>query len=201
MRSFVIAAVLLWSGFSSAAVQDPKAVVEEIFAKAADDAVVSDISRQSTINAMVDFDALARGALGKLSGKTSPKDFAWFKETLQSIITLTVYPNAPDFLKGVKISYDQVLLNNDTATVSSTVQKKADLTEVSYILHKGKDGAWRVVDIALDGNSWTESINEQVEEKVRKSGWTGLKTAMEKRLSELKKPKTEPKDEPKQEVR
>lgn len=178
--------VALFSLTAEAAIESPKSVVEEIFAKASDALIVNDTSKQAAINQMVDFESLAKGALGKLVKKSPAKDVTWFQKTLQEIITATVYPNAPEFLKGVKISYDEVLERGLQATVKSTVQNKADLTEVHYVLQKGKDGAWRVVDISLDGNSWVESIRDQVEETVKKKGWKGLKEAMEKRLKDLK---------------
>ena len=135
------------------------------------------------MNALVDFDALARAALGKQ--KASPDDFAWFRNTLQEIIARTVYPKAPDFLSGVKITYNAVDTKGEKAKVKSTVQNKADLTDVDYELAQEK-GAWRVVDVAISGQSWVESIREEVGKVLKKSKWKGLKEKMNKRLNDLK---------------
>lgn len=168
-----------------AAISDPKGVVEEIFAKASTPAIASDQSQQGQVNSLVDFEALASSSLGAEKKKVSAKDFEWFRSTLQEIITRTVYPKAPEFLSGVKIQYDSVEQKGAFTNVKSTVQNKADLTEVQYKLAKSGEG-WKVVDVSISGVSWTESIRDQVKDVVKKKKWKGLRDAMEKRLAELK---------------
>ncbi len=168
-----------------AAISDPKSVVEEIFAKASTPAIASDSAQQQQVNALVDFDALAAASLGSEKKKISAKDFDWFRSTLQEIITRTVYPKAPEFLAGVKIQYDSVEQKQGFTLVKSTVQNKADLTEVQYKLSANGD-AWKVVDVSISGISWTDSIRDQVKDVVKKKKWKGLRAAMEKRLTELK---------------
>lgn len=164
---------------------EPKAVVQEIFAKAGIPEVATDPAKQKEVSAFVDFEALAKAALGRELKKASAADVQWFRSTLEEIISRTVYPKAPDFLKGVKITYSSAETKGDSATVKSTVQNKADLTDVDYKLAKGKDG-WRVVDISIAGQSWVESIREQVTQVIRKRQWKGLKEAMNRRLGELR---------------
>src|SRR4051812_41354117 len=86
----------------------PQEVVQEIFTKAGNPAIASDPAKQAEVTASVDFAALAKAALGKNYKTAAPKDFEWFRATLQEIIARTVFPKAPDFLKGVKINYDEV---------------------------------------------------------------------------------------------
>ena len=115
-----------------AEVKSPKAIVEEIFQKSAAEGIATDVSKQAEVNALVDFDALARAVLVKQ--KASAEDFAWFRDTLKEIITRTVYPKAPEFLKGTKITFNADDVKGQRATVKSTVQNKADLTDVDYEL-------------------------------------------------------------------
>lgn len=164
----------------------PQKVVEEIFTKAGQPEISSSADKQKEVSAMVDFAALAKSALGKEAKAIPAKEVEWFQGTLQEIITRTVYPKAPDFLKGVKIVYDQVEEKNNAAVVKSTVQNKSDLTEVEYKLMKAKDGNWKVVDVSISGLSWVESINDQVKDVMKKKKWKGLKEAMQKRLNEIK---------------
>jgi phospholipid transport system substrate-binding protein len=171
------------------AVPASQAVVEDIFTKASAPEIASSLEKQKEVNAMVDFDALAKAALGKQAKAIPAKEFQWFRDTLKEIISRTVYPKAPDFLKGVKITYDSVKEKGQKAVVSSSVQNKADLTDVQYELEKAGDG-WKVVDVSISGLSWVESINDQVKEVVRKKKWKGLKDAMNRRLNELKAGKT-----------
>jgi ABC-type transporter MlaC component len=165
----------------------PQQVVEAIFAKASMPEIAVNPTTQGEVNALVDFAALSRSALGRQTKGLSSADIAWFQKTLQEIITKTVYPKAPDFLKGVSISYESTQLRGKVAVVKSSVQNKADLTDVHYRLAQQKDGSWRVVDVSIAGLSWVDSIGDQVRETIRQRKWAGLKAAMEKRLAELTK--------------
>lgn len=167
-------------------VAEPQKVVEEIFAKSSATEIATNADKQKEVNDLVDFTALAKSALGRSSKGVSAKEVAWFKQTLQEIITRTVFPKAPDFLNGVQITYDSVEEKGNSATVKSTVQNKADLTEVNYKLSKNKEGQWKVVDVSISGISWVDSINDQVRDVVKKKRWKGLKDAMNKRLDEIK---------------
>jgi ABC-type transporter MlaC component len=167
-----------------AAASEPKAVVQEIFQKAGVAEVATDASKQAEVSTYVDFDALARSALGKQ--KPSAEEFAWFRDTLKEIIARTVYPKAPDFLSGVKINYNAVDTKGKSSTVKSTVQNKADLTDVDYKLSDEGEKGWKVVDVSISGQSWVESIRDEVGKVIKKSKWAGLKQKMNKRLNELK---------------
>lgn len=169
-----------------AASTSPKEVVQDIFARASASEISSDASKQSEVNNLVDFDALAKAALGKNSKAVPKAEQQWFRDTLREIITRTVYPKAPEFLQGVKITYDAVQEKGTKATVSSTVQNKADLTDVQYRMEKAADGSWKVVDVAISGLSWVDSIQDQVRDVLKKKQWKGLKEAMNKKLAELK---------------
>lgn len=181
MKSWLLLAFMV----PSFALASPQTVVEEIFSKAGQSEISSSLDKQKEVSAMVDFSALAKSALGKEAKGVPPKELEWFQQTLQEIITRTVYPKAPDFLKGVQIVYDKVEEKKGFAFVKSTVQNKADLTEVEYKLSKAKE-SWKVVDVSISGLSWVESIHDQVKDVLKKKKWKGLKDAMTKRLNELK---------------
>jgi ABC-type transporter MlaC component len=48
------------------------------------------------------------------------------------------------------------------------------------------NGDWRVVDVAIDDESWVSTINEKVAKTLKEKGWNGLKDLLNKRLKELK---------------
>ena len=188
MKKWIIvaAAVVAWPLSVTAAPVEPKAVVQEIFTQASAPEVATSADKQGEINAKVDFETLASNALGKNAKTVAAHERAWFKNTLQEIISRTVYPKAPEFLSGVKINYDKVEEKNGKATVASTVQNKADVTDVIYKLEKGAGGEWKVVDVAISGLSWVDSIREQVSSTIKTKKWKGLKELMNKRLADLK---------------
>lgn len=189
MKYILLAMVSLLPSLTFAEIAEPKAVVEQIFASASDNKLPTDSAQQSKVTTNVDFDALARNALGAQAKKVSATEFTWFRDTLQKIISLTVFPKAPEFLQGVQISYQNVEVKGDKAKVKSTVQNKADLTDVNYDLAKQKDGSWKVVDVTISEQSWVKSINEQVNDVIKKKQWKGLKESMSRRLKDLQKGK------------
>jgi|GEM_PF-3013589 len=168
------------------AAAEPKEVVQDIFARAGVPESATDAAKQGEISAHVDFDQLAKSALGSEFKKAAPGDYQWFRDTLKEIITRTVYPKAPDFLKDVKIVYNEVDTKGDKSRVKSTVQNKADLTDVDYQLGKNKAGEWKVVDVSIAGQSWVESIRDQVSQVIKKKKWKGLREAMNRRLKDIK---------------
>ncbi len=184
MRNLLLIASLLLPALTVAA--EPKEVVQDIFAKAGVPETATDSARQAEISAHVDFDTLAKSALGKEFKKASAADYQWFRDTLKEIITRTVYPKAPEFLQGVKIVYNSVDTKADVSKVKSTVQNKADLTDVDYQLGRNKSGDWKVTDVSIAGQSWVDSIQEQVSQVIRKKKWKGLRDSMSKRLSDIK---------------
>lgn len=177
-------AVAMVLGLGARAEDSPQSVVQTIFTRASEPEVAKDAGKQAAVNELVDFDALARAALGR--EKAAPADFAWFRDTLKDIIGRTVYPKAPEFLSGVKITYHDGETKGAKAKVKSTVQNKADLTDVDYQLTLTEGKGWKVTDVSISGQSWVESIREEVGKVLKKSQWKGLKAKMTKRLNDLK---------------
>ncbi len=179
------------SGSVLASVAPPKEVVEGVFKKAAQPAVVSDANLQQEINESVDFNRMGRLVLGNEMKQIPSSEVVWFVNTLKEIITRTVYPEAPDFLSGVKIKYGEARVSGNRAVVKSSVTHKSDVTDVDYTLEQENNGSWKVVDVALDGESWVSSIRDQVVETLKREKWAGLKRKLSNRLAELKKSKSE----------
>ncbi|HLE10361.1 MAG: hypothetical protein A2504_04310 [Bdellovibrionales bacterium RIFOXYD12_FULL_39_22] len=167
----------------------PKSIVEAIFDKSKNTTITSDTNAQAEVNKLVNFNVMAHNALGNKLSTLSKEQVDWFSKTLKEIITKTVYPEAPAFLREVKITYEGIKEKGDKATVNSIVRKRGEETEVSYHLMKFSN-TWQVIDISLDGDSWTDSIKDQVINSLNKNGWTGLKDKLSKRLDELNKPQT-----------
>ena len=101
-----------------------------------------------------------------------------------------VYPKAPEFLKGTKITFNADEVKGQRAKVKSTVQNKADLTDVDYELANEGQKGWLVTDVSISGQSWVESIRDEVAKVLKKNKWAGLKQKMTKRLNELKSGKS-----------
>jgi ABC-type transporter MlaC component len=176
--------LLFVTNLAQAAVSSPKQVVETIFTKASQQEIANNTKLQSEVNQLVSFPLMAKAVLGK--HKIPAGEQAWFESTLTEIITRTVYPAAPDFLKNVRIEYKEVDTKGKQAVVKSTVRNKADLTDVNYDLIEMPDRSWQVVDIAIDGESWVKSIRAQVDTTIKQKKWKGLKDLLTQRLNKLK---------------
>ncbi len=184
MKKIIPILFILCITISSAMAADPKAIVEIIFDKAKNEIIITDTKAQADINKLVNFNEMAKNALGNKYSTLSKEQIDWFSKTLKEIITKTVYPEAPKFLKEVKITYEGVKIAGGRANIDSVVKKRGEETEVSYHLFQFVNG-WQVVDISLDGDSWIDSIKEQVLNALQKHGWVGLKEKLSKRLSDL----------------
>ena len=169
----------------SANTEKPQALVETIFSQAKNIKIATDTKTQKEINKLINFTKLAENSLGKKIKSISKNEFSWYAKTLKEIIIKTVYPEAPNFLKQVKITYEQSSKQGKDIVVNSVVTKKGEETEVSYHLHF-LAGGWKVFDISIDGDSWTENIKDQVISAIKKHKWIGLKKKLNKRLKELK---------------
>jgi ABC-type transporter MlaC component len=180
-KYFVI--FLLITTFSTSATE-PQQIVEDIFASAKDGNISRNLALQEKINNYIAFDEMALNILGSDKKNLSAENIHWFQITIKKIITLSVYPKAPDFLKNVKISYETANQKGNKTTIESIVKKKGEETEVSYSLKKDKN-EWKVVDISIDGESWVESITEQVHSVLVKEKWVKLEEKLSKKLKDL----------------
>lgn len=166
----------------------PKAVVEIIFKKAQQKDIATDAKKQAALNKYINFTTMGVSILGKNKKPLSREQINWFNKTLKSIITRTVYPLAPKFFKDVKVTYEGVEVTKQNTVVKSVVFSKGEETEVAYYLKKFQK-EWKIVDIAIDDESWTEGINEQVNRTIKSEKWAGVKKRLTKRLKELKNKK------------
>lgn len=181
MKPFLVALLLLPAlCFATTS----KEIVEEIFSKAAKPEISKDANLQAELNALVDYSYMAKEVLGPEYKKRKGSELQWFEKILKDIISLSVYPAAPDFLGKVNVVYKEVKEETSTSSISSIIKHKGEETEVSYRLHKQGEN-WKVYDVALDGESWTDSIREEVQKILKKEGWSGLKKRLAKRLETL----------------
>ena len=164
----------------------PEQKVRHIFPLVREPAIAKDKALQERVMKEIHFTSIVKSVLGSHYGKLSKEDLAWFRTTLKSIISLTVYPQAPKFFEGVKIQYqNKKILGNEHVKVHSLVKKGRDAVEVVYSFRLFEQ-EWKVVDLIIDGESWVESITDQVDSTIKKSKWEGLRNKMNNRLLALK---------------
>ena len=164
----------------------PEALIQNIFNLAQKENPLNNSKLKSELDGHFDYKQMSLNILGNEIKKRSASDLKWFEVSIKEIITKTVYPKAPEFLRGVKITYGSTLIDGNKATVPSTVAKKGEKTDVSYTLIKGQSG-WKVIDVSIDEESWVKTINEQMDKALKEKGWNGVKELLNNRLKALNK--------------
>ncbi len=183
-KNTIIFALFLLS-FNTFASTSPEDLIKDIFQKTGKENLLLNAKLKSEVEAHIDFQEMSKSILAEEYSKHSASDLKWFEQTLKEIITRSVYPSAPKFLENVKITYKKTKENEADAKVSSSVNKKGESTDVDYLLKK-INNEWKVVDVAIDEESWVKTINEKVQKTIKDKGWAGLKELLNKRLTELK---------------
>ena len=163
----------------------PEELIKDIFQKTGKENLLQNSKLKSEVESHIDFAEMSKAILAEEYAKQSTGDIKWFETTLKEIITRSVYPSAPKFLENVKITYKKTKSTESDARVSSSVSKKGESTDVDYVLKK-INNEWKVVDVAIDEESWVKTINEKVQKTLKEKGWKGLKDLLTKRLNELK---------------
>jgi ABC-type transporter MlaC component len=184
--SVLVLNLFITSAFAATAT--PEEIIKDIFAKTGKENLLQNSKLKDEVESHIDFGEMAKTVLAAEYTKHSSADQKWFETTLKEIITRSVYPSAPKFLENVKITYKKSKVGEADAKVSSSVSKKGESTDVDYLLKKA-NGEWKVVDVAIDEESWVKTINEKVQKTIKEKGWSGLKDLLNKRLNELKSPK------------
>ncbi len=165
-------------------VGSPEALIQNIFTIAQKENPLKNAALKQELDSQFDFKQMSLSILGEEAKKRSTTDLKWFEDSIKEVITKTVYPKAPEFLKGVKITYKATLIDEQKATVPSTVNKRGEKTDVSYTLLKNASG-WKVVDVSIDEESWVKTINEKLQKTLKEKGWAGVKDLITKRIKNL----------------
>ncbi len=142
---------------------------------------LSDEQRETlkdVINGVIDFEAMSRSALGPhwtpLSSNQRDEFVTVFADIVrsQSLANLEVYRS--------KVTYDDVTVDGDQATVTTTTLYKDVPTKVVYSM-VFRDGAWHINDIVLDDVSTADGYARSFQSVVRKRGFDALMTSLVKR--------------------
>lgn len=115
-----------------------------------------------------------------------------FVQLFHTLFAKIAFPKVRENFKNLaNINYDDPAVEGDTARVASTVviehpMKKQEL-KLKYTLMKDK-AAWKVVDVAVLGDSMLTGIrDDQVRPLLKEGGWDALLGAMRAKDKELAK--------------
>ncbi|MBI4040918.1 MAG: ABC transporter substrate-binding protein [Deltaproteobacteria bacterium] len=146
----------------------------------------------AAISAYMDFELLAELSMPKKWQEkywTSSREKKKFLGHLQSLVEEIVYPRGKDFFESVTVSYKpEGGVSNQKLSVLSKVlfkDKKDKSVEIHYRLTK-RNGRWKVFDVNLEGDWWSESFKSQFNHIITTESYESLLGRMEKKLSNVK---------------
>lgn len=157
----------------------------------------------------VDFETLTRTAFGRFYTTVKPAEFNKVKTLLTNIIDRSVTKHAKDFFRDVEIKLNKETSPEtaNTATAADTaptatdsvvhlksvLNKNGERTTVEYWVYQAGEasdasnaGKIQIIDVAIDGNRWSTSLQDQFEAVIEKSNIKGLVGKLENKLAQLR---------------
>jgi|SRR5690554_3218204 len=140
------------------------------------------------LNATVDFEELAARALGDYWKEQPAEQQEKFLDLLQELLKA----NYRDKLTGQQmgkdfdVEYTDERARDSMAIVDTVIKAKEQSRPVSYKLLK-RDKSWVIYDVVIDDISLVETYRDAYTAIIKKHGWDGLISRMEKKVAQLEK--------------
>jgi len=134
---------------------------------------------RGAVNDMFDFGAMGRAALGRHWSDLTQEQKSDFVDVFSEIVR---YQSLADVdVYRAKVTYDQVVVNGNEATVTTTTTYKDVPTQVVYVLAHSGD-TWLATDVILDEVSTVDGYSRSFQSVIRKRGFDALMKSLNKRL-------------------
>jgi phospholipid transport system substrate-binding protein len=142
----------------------------------------------SVVEKFVDFEELAKRALGKEWDKLNPAQRKDFADTMKGLLRASYAQKAIGQAKA-DVKYGKETLQGDEATVNTILTVKKDQIPVDYKLYKvaGKGGGWRIFDVVTDEVSLVETYAGQFRKLIADKGFDGLLSTLKNKRAQLEK--------------
>ena len=137
---------------------------------------------QNLINGVIDFEQMAKDALGKEWDTITAEQQADFVNVFSEIVRGGSLSDVEIY--RLDVEYETITVDGETALVQTKTVYKEQPMEVEYTM--GLHGSeWRVHDIILDGVSTTEGYARSFQTYIRKRGFDALMQNLNKRLAKM----------------
>lgn len=135
---------------------------------------------KTLINQDMDFHTWGREALGRYWKRLDENQQNAFVQVFGDIVQ--THSLADLDIYRADVAYEDISVNGDSARVLTTTTYKNVSTQIAYILAY-KDNTWKVQDLVLDDVSTVDGYKRPFQSTMRKRGFDGLMTSLEKRLA------------------
>ena len=132
------------------------------------------------INGIINFREMAKFALGdtfqEIDNETREEFVSLFATIIRdnSLNRLDIY--------RAEVTYEDIVVNADTADVETVAQLEDVRTSVDYDLEKFNSD-WMITDLSIDGVSTANSYRRQFQSIIRKRGFDALMDSLRKRAA------------------
>jgi phospholipid transport system substrate-binding protein len=142
----------------------------------------------TVVEKFVDFEELAKRALGKDWAPLSPEKRKEFAETMKGLLRAS-YAQKAIGQANAAVKYGKETVTGDEALVNTTITVKKDQLPVDYKLYKtpGKSGSWRIYDVVTDEVSLVETYAGQFRKLMTNKGFDGLLATLKTKRAQLEK--------------
>jgi phospholipid transport system substrate-binding protein len=142
----------------------------------------------TVVERFVDFEELAKRALGKKWDELTPAQRKDFADTMKGLLRASYAQKAIGQAKA-DVKYGKETIQGDEATVNTLITVKKDQIPVDYKLYKvaGKAGGWRIFDVVTDEVSLVETYAGQFRKLIADKGFDGLLSTLKTKRAQLEK--------------
>jgi phospholipid transport system substrate-binding protein len=142
----------------------------------------------TVVEKFVDFEELAKRALGKTWDTLKPEQRKDFADTMKGLLRASYAQKAIGQAKA-EVKYGKETVTGDEALVNTTLTVKKDQLPVDYKLYKtsGKGGSWRIFDVVTDEVSLVETYAGQFRKLMADKGFDGLLSTLKTKRAQLEK--------------
>ncbi len=178
--TLLLATTFTVAGFAA---QGPTGFLKSTFEKLsalAKNADKNQTKMEKVLDEIMDYDTICAASLGdtwKTLDITKRTDFC---DTLRVVIKMRQIDRIKSALDNTT-TYDSEEVGKTTSSVKTTVRAGRDETTIVYKLHK-KKGAWKAVDMVIDGESLVGRYQIQFKKLIDKKGWKGLMKALKRKV-------------------
>jgi phospholipid transport system substrate-binding protein len=140
----------------------------------------------TVVEKFVDFEELAKRALGKEWDKRTPAEQKDFAETMKGLLRAS-YAQKAIGQGNAQVKYGKETINGTEALVATVLTVKKDQVPVDYKLYKGAKGNWRIYDVVTDQVSLVETYQGQFRKLLSDKGFAGLLSTLKTKRAQLEK--------------
>jgi phospholipid transport system substrate-binding protein len=142
----------------------------------------------TVVEKFVDFEELAKRALGKTWDTLKPEQRKDFADTMKGLLRAS-YAQKAIGQANANVTYGKETIKGDEALVNTTLAVKKDQVPVDYKLYKGtgKGAGWRIYDVVTDEVSLVETYAGQFRKLIADKGFDGLLSTLKTKRAQLEK--------------